>query len=228
MSSLRPVLALRGFEEWAYPTVDSQDGEGLNRMVLADRAVALTNALAASARVRTQISERLRSLVGLGMEFETASLRRVKVWAAAEKTPLTLFVNEGSGANQLPFLLVPIALGEPGDTILLSEPEAHLHPKMQSAITSALLQASRELGLQFFVETHSEHVLHRLLQAVATGELSHNELTIYYFKNKDGKAETRRLNIDEKGGVEGGLPGFFDQSLDELTEYIEALKQPKS
>lgn len=82
--------------------------------------------------------------------------------------------------------------------------------------------------MQFFIETHSEHVLHRLLQAVAVGELARNDLTIYYFENKEGKAETRRLNIDEKGGVEGSLPGFFDQSLDELTDYIEALKQPKT
>jgi hypothetical protein len=34
------------------------------------------------------------------------------------------------------------------------------------------------------------------------------------------------LEVDEQGGVKGGLPGFFDQSLDELTEYLEALKKP--
>ena len=64
---------------------------------------------------------------------------------------------------------------------------------------------------------------------VAKGELARNDLTIYYFPEpKDGKADPRPLKIDEKGGVEGGLPGFFDQSLDELTEYLEALKQPKA
>jgi energy-coupling factor transporter ATP-binding protein EcfA2 len=228
--SLRPVFALRGFEEWAYPIVDSPGKEDLDRMVLSDRAMALTNLLAANAKLRAQISERLKSLIELGIEFETASLRRVKVWATSAKSgvPETLFVNEGSGANQLPFILVPIALAQPGEAVLLSEPEAHLHPSMQSAMTAMLLRASKERALQFFVETHSEHILHRLLHAVANGELALNELTVHYFENKNGKAEVRKLMIDEKGGVEGGLPGFFDQSLDELSEYLEALKQPKS
>jgi predicted ATPase len=204
--------------------------EDLNRIVLADRAVALTNLLAANARLRAQISERLGVLAAMGIEFETASLRRVKVWATAAQSgaPETLFVNEGSGANQLPFILVPIALAQPGQTVLLAEPEAHLHPKMQSAITGTFLRASQDRELQFFIETHSEHILHRLLHAVATGELAHEDLAIYYFENKGGKAETRRLKIDDKGGVEGGLPGFFDQSLDELSEYLEAMKQPRA
>jgi cytochrome c1 len=58
--------------------------------------------------------------------------------------------------------------------------------------------------------------------------LAQEDLTIYYFENKQGRAEARKLKIDDKGGVEGGLPGFFDQSLDELTEYLDALKQPKA
>jgi ABC-type thiamine transport system ATPase subunit len=224
------ISPLRGFEEWGYPTTENPAGENLGRLVLPDRSVALTNLLAGNARLRAEVSERLGSLVGLGMEFETATLHRVKIWATPGErgTPETLFVNEGSGANQLPFILVPIALAREGETVLLAEPEAHLHPKMQSELTGTLLRAAKERELQFFIETHSEHVLHRLLQAVAKDELAHDDLAIYYFENKQGKAEVRRLNIDEKGGVEGGLPGFFDQSLDELTEYLEALRQSKA
>ncbi len=230
LDSLRFIHQLRGFEEWGYPTTSSPAHESLDRLVLTDRAVALANLLAANARLRTEISDRLKSLVGVGIEFETASAHRVKVWATAEKTgrPETLFVNEGSGANQLPFILVPIALAKPGETILMSEPEAHLHPKAQSALTGMLLEISRKAELQLFIETHSEHVLHRLLHAVAKGELARDDLTIWYFPEpKEGKADPEHLKIDEQGGVEGGLPGFFDQSLDELTEYLEALKQPK-
>jgi predicted ATPase len=230
LQSFRYVSPLRGFEEWAYPTTESPAREELDHLVLSDRAVALTNLLAANVKLRSQISERLRSLIGIGMEFETAPFHRVKVWASSAKSgaPETLFVNEGSGANQLPFILVPIALAEPADTVLLGEPEAHLHPKMQSDLSGAIVRASKERELQFFIETHSEHILHRFLHSVAKGELAHEDLSIYYFENKDGRAEAKKLRIDEKGGVEGGLPGFFDQSLDELTEYLEVLKQPKA
>ncbi len=229
-NSFHFVHQLRGFEEWGYPEAQFPRHENTERLVLSDRSVALTNLLSGDARLRREISERLLELLGIGIDFETASMHRVKVWATSPwgGKHLTLFVGEGSGANQLPFIFIPVALAKPRETILMSEPEAHLHPKAQSDLTAMLLDVSRKAELQFFIETHSEHVLHRLLHAVAKGELAHSDLAIYYFPEpKNGKADPRKLKIDEQGGVEGGLPGFFDQSLDELTEYIEALKQPK-
>jgi hypothetical protein len=35
----------------------------------------------------------------------------------------------------------------------------------------------------------------------------------------------KRLGINEHGQVDGGLPGFFEQSLRELTEFLDALKK---
>lgn len=119
---------------------------------------------------------------------------------------------------------MPIGLTPPEETILLSEPEVHLHPKLQVKVGKLLIRLANEEKRQFFIETHSEHLLHALLNVVATGTLEQKDLAIYYFENKDGKAVTTRLKVDERGGVEGGLPGFFDQSLDELSEYLAALK----
>ncbi len=230
IESLRYVPPLRGFEEMAYPTTRFPRAETLDRLVLPDRAVALTNLLAANAKLRTQLSEQLKALLHIGIEFETAPSHRVRVWAtsASSGTPETLFVNEGSGAGQLPFILVPLALAAAGDTVLLSEPEAHLHPKGQSDLTGMMLRLFKftQGQLQFFIETHSEHVLHSILQAVAKGELSQNDLTIYYFEEPvDRVARARPLAINERGQVDGGLPGFFEQSLAELTSYLDALKK---
>ena len=228
LKALRPVFPLRGLEEWGYPTTQFPTSENLDRLVLSDRAVALTNALAGSAKLRAELSERLRSLVGVGIEFETASLRRVKVWATSAETkrPETLFVNEGTGANQLPFILVPVALAARGDSVLLSEPEAHLHPKGQCELIRMLLTIAKKESIQFFFETHSEHVLHVILNAIGKGEWEPSQVAIYSFENLNGTANVTHLEVDEQGGVNGGLPGFFDQTLDELTEYLETLKKP--
>ncbi|HEV2232414.1 MAG TPA: AAA family ATPase [Terriglobia bacterium] len=228
LGSLHPVLPLRGFEEWAYPSTKFPGKENLDRLVLPDRGVALTNALSGNSRLRTEISDRLKSLVEIGIDFETASAHRVKVFATSPSAgrAQTLFLNEGTGANQLPFILVPLALAKPGETILLSEPEAHLHPKKQSELSGLLLTIAKKRNLQIFIETHSEHVLHRLLHAVGKGELAKEELALYYFVPEDGKAKVTRLAINDLGQVEGGLPGFFEQSLSELTEYLDALRKP--
>ncbi|PYV20047.1 MAG: hypothetical protein DMG27_23985, partial [Acidobacteria bacterium] len=122
----------------------------------------------------------------------------------------TLFANEGSGANQLPFILLPIALAPTNETILLSEPEVHLHPKAQSELTALLLRAAEKQNLQLFIETHSEHVLHELLHAVAKGELARDDLAIYYFANHP-KREWRRLTawrLTNEGESKGACRAF--------------------
>lgn len=228
LRSLHPVYPLRGFEEWGYQITDYPP-ESMELMTLHDRALALPNALAANRRLKERVSAQLEELLNISIDFETVPGKRLKIWAKPSNgVRETLYSNEGTGANQFPFILVPVLLAPANHTVLLCEPEAHLHPRGQSELVTLLLEIAKRQQLQFFFETHSEHVLHRLLHAVATGELAHDDLAIYYFENKQGRAEARKLNIDEKGGVEGGLPGFFDQSLDELTEYLEALKQPKA
>ncbi len=225
--SVHPVYPLRGFEEWGSPQ-PMYPARDMDRLALADRSVALTSVLASDRKLRNQVSERLQELVGIGIDIETAGINRVKIFAkpVGAGGPETPFANEGTGTNQLPFILVPVALAPRHETVLLSEPEAHLHPKAQSELTALLLTVAKKQNLQFFIETHSEHVLHRLLHAIGKGELTKEELALYYFVNEDGRANVKRLAINDLGQVEGGLPGFFEQSLTELTEYLDALRKP--
>jgi len=118
---------------------------------------------------------------------------------------------------------VPVLLTPPNETILLSEPEAHLHPKGQCDLTRVLLTVAKNENIQFFIETHSEHVLHTILNAVAKGEWNRDEVALYYFQNKNGTADVSRREINQFGQVDGGLPDFFEQSLAELTDYLKAV-----
>lgn len=227
LQSLRPILPIRGFEEWGYPLPGFQP-TGLELVSLSDRALSLAALFAYNRNLEDEVSRRLESLLGITIRYELVPPKKVTIWAKAGETqkPGTLFLNEGTGANQLPFILVPLALAKPNDTILLSEPEAHLHPKAQCELTRMLLTVAQKGNIQFFFETHSEHVLHVILNAVGKREWERNQVAIYSFENQNGVAKVNRLELDEQGGVKGGLPGFFDQSLDELSEYLETLKKP--
>ena len=226
LASIHPVYALRGFEEWGYPITDFPPAN-LELMTLHDRALALPNALASDRRLKERLSNRLEKLLHISIDFETVPGKRLKIWAkgSGNNAGETLFVNEGTGANQVPFILVPVLLTPPNETVLLSEPEAHLHPKGQCELTRMLLTVAKEEDIQFFIETHSEHVLHVILNAIGKREWEPNQVAIYSFENVNGTARVTPLEVDERGGVKGGLPGFFDQSLDELTEYLETLKK---
>ncbi len=65
------------------------------------------------------------------------------------------------------------------------------------------------------------------LNALARKEISLDDIAIYYFKNEKGAAEITKLDIDEYGRVSGGLPGFFEQNIRNVIEYLDALDTNK-
>jgi energy-coupling factor transporter ATP-binding protein EcfA2 len=226
LNSVHPIFPLRGLEERGSPLTDIP-ARNLERMSVADRTVALLSMLAYDLDLQERLSDWLENLIDRRIKVPLLPGKRVSLLSVPprQKGADSLFTNEGTGSNQLPFILVPIGITPPGETIFLTEPEAHLHPKLQSTLTSLLLELSRTEHRQFIIETHSEHVLHRVLHAVAKGQLSPDDLAIYYFEKNNEISTSRRLDVSSAGQVDGGLPGFFEQSLDELSDYLDAVKK---
>ncbi|MDE0298477.1 MAG: AAA family ATPase [Candidatus Poribacteria bacterium] len=61
-----------------------------------------------------------------------------------------------------------------GDTLIIDEPEAHLHPEMQVEFTRFLASVVRS-GIRIILTTHSEWVLEELANLVQASELSKSE-----------------------------------------------------
>ena len=73
--------------------------------------------------------------------------------------------------------LAPVALYlrhvvQPGDTLIIEEPESHLHPTAQVEFTR-LLAAAVNSGIRVIITTHSEWVLWELANLVRMSELPH-------------------------------------------------------
>ena len=88
--------------------------------------------------------------------------------------------------------------------ILIEEPEANLHPKLQSLLAELFLETWKEFGIQFIVETHSEYIIRKsqLLfvdYSNSDGSLfpamriQHNPFVVYYF-DKEGPYEMKYKN----------------------------------
>lgn len=88
--------------------------------------------------------------------------------------------------------------------MLISELEAHLHPRAQSDLARLFIRISSTEKKQLLIETHSEHMLNALLHAVAKGDLKTHDIAMYYFEPKERTVEVRRLGVDEYGSVEAG------------------------
>ena len=72
----------------------------------------------------------------------------------------------GVGVNQILPAIVLCLLSEPGDLVILEQPELHLHPALQQQLGDFLLACARS-GRQLLVETHSEHLVNRVRRRVA-------------------------------------------------------------
>ena len=64
-------------------------------------------------------------------------------------------------------MLVVAHFAPPGSTIILEEPEIHLHPLAQSILAELFVKVSQQRKVQFIVETHSEHLFRRMQTLLA-------------------------------------------------------------
>ena len=73
---------------------------------------------------------------------------------------------------------------------------------------------------KFLIETHSEHMIRRLQVLIANGELSNDDVAIYYVdKNRLGNSFVKEYKINERGFfIEPWPEGFFDSTSKSLME----------
>ena len=110
-----------------------------------------------------------------------------------------------------------------GSTVLLEEPEIHLHPSAQSVLAELFVELSRSRDVQFIVETHSEHLFRRLQTMVARGTTRTEDCRLYFVECNKSDARLRRLDLDIYGRVENWPDEFFGDALGETREQARLM-----
>jgi predicted ATPase len=141
----------------------------------------------------------------------------------ASEEPLDLSA-VGVGVSQVIPVLVQCLLAEPGDLVLLEQPELHLHPAAQLQLADFLLACVRS-GRQIVVETHSEHLVNRLRRRVAeadSDELSRVMSLVFAERNTEGVTTYQPVEVSPVGGLVAWPSGFFPEGADEMRSLLEA------
>lgn len=133
------------------------------------------------------------------------------------------FADVGFGASQVLPAIVEALYAPDGATIIMEQPEIHLHPGGQ-AVLGDLFAEQALSGKQVIVETHSEHLVSHVLTRIADGRFPRDDLAVYYCCSEGGSTQVREIPVDEFGRLGEGLPpGFFEQGYVESKAHVEAI-----
>lgn len=169
----------------------------------------------------------------IGDDFRIKSIEGVatKIEIFEEEVWINL-VDKGFGAGQIFSILLKIALCindtkkdskfrfsyQRKQLIVIEEPEANLHPALQSKLANLFLDAYSKYDIKFIIETHSEYVI-RKSQLLNFEE---KVFKLFYFEN-DGPYE---MVYNEQGKFDRDFgAGFYDEAGSLTLKMIKELRK---
>jgi len=132
----------------------------------------------------------------------------------------------GIGVSQVLPVLVG-AYASKNQIVAIEQPEIHLHPALQADLGDVFLQSA--LGKnrnRFLIETHSEHLLLRIMRRMretssetlpdGLPEVRPDDVCVLFVQPKGSSSAVRHLELDEEGQLLDAWPGgFFEEGYRE-------------
>jgi predicted ATPase len=136
----------------------------------------------------------------------------------------------GFGISQVLPMLVLAYFVPRGTTIVAEQPEIHLHPRAQVGLAELMVEVAKSRGVQFLIETHSEHLFRRLQTLIADQRLSSDDCRLYFVdRDASGATQLTTLAVDAYGRVQNWPKDFFGDVMGEterqMRRMIERMKR---
>jgi predicted ATPase len=145
----------------------------------------------------------------------------------------------GYGVSQVLPIVLEGLLAQPGETLVLDQPELHLHPRVQAGMadfavafakrpgdwglqTSSGDTEEHPEGYQVLVETHSDHFVNRIVRRVVEGEIDSDDVAVYFITQTLDGPHVEMVEVDPIFGIKNWPLGFFDDFANDQAEIIRA------
>lgn len=126
----------------------------------------------------------------------------------------------GSGVSFAIGVLVSCLSANPGNIVVIENPEIHLHPKAQSDLTEFLCFVANA-GIQVILETHSDHVFNGIRKSIVKKEIANTDVAVHFFQlDKNALSKNTVIALNEHGRVVTQVKGLFDQFDDDLDQIL--------
>jgi hypothetical protein len=132
----------------------------------------------------------------------------------------------GIGISQVIPVVVAALTTEEG-ILAVEQPELHLHLAVQAALGDLFIEtAIGDRHNLVFIETHSEHLILRILRRIressakkntSTPQVSPDDLSLLFVGNRQTGTNIQALRVDHRGRILDLIPGgFFEEGFAEL------------
>jgi len=157
--------------------------------------------------------------------FEDVSMASLKYKNNSLDTDFITAPNTGFGISYtLPIIVAGLILSnEENATLIVENPEAHLHPYGQSRIGRFLANLTL-CGMQVIVETHSEHVINGARIEMAKRKKS-TDMKVNFLSLDKGDTRVTEIKTNEFGELSDWPLGFFDQEQQDLKELFQLKRE---
>ena len=142
-------------------------------------------------------------LDGAKIHFDISANELVFTLNSAKDDMLFKPVNVGYGHGYILSVIATLLIAKENDTLIVENPEAHLHPAAQAKLMNVVIDYANRKNLQVFIETHSDHILNTALVAVKDRKLTTDDFQVMFFSGKmnaDGHFEATIQNLEVTNG----------------------------
>jgi len=150
---------------------------------------------------------------------------QVRKFDQRTKGPIHSLADMGYGVSQILPLAAELLRDDSPQTLLIQQPEVHLHPSAQAALGTLLCEVAADgrRGRRLIVETHSDFIIDRVRMSVRdqVGGLRPEDVSIVYFERNGHDVVIHNLRVDKKGSLRDAPPSYRQFFLKELQRSID-------
>jgi predicted ATPase len=213
----------------AHPTDMGLRGEKVVDALLASREAGETLSRGRGHKRETleeRVAQCLKDL-GLIEKFEVRAItpagKLFQVWVRRHSQATEVLITDvGFGVSQIVPVITSCYYAPEGSTLLLEQPEIHLHPAVQAGLADVIIDAMQTRGIQIILESHSEHLLRRLQRRVAEEKLKPEDIALYFCSIEKGESQLTPLQLDLYGTINNWPKDFFGDEFGEIAAMSQA------
>jgi hypothetical protein len=171
-----------------------------------------------------------RWLKGLGLleNFDPKALAKaskqyeIVVEAASGGGVRTNLPDVGFGVSQALPVVVECFYAAPGSTVVIEQPELHLHPRVQAYLANLFVEATqareggKDRNIQLLIESHSEHFIYRLQRLIAEEVVGPEHVALYFCRSGPNGSLIEPLKLNEDGDITNWPKDFFGDEMEDV------------